>query len=129
MVAIVIFIMSASCLSRCRHSGVIMAVVRQIQPHSTAADEPAYSTVCPLWSLNRRERELPLPQVFRAVRFKLGSFTLFLLTRISKKEVREFYFYLTLYTDEKRDVTSEKSQFRLRTWSKYNPFFRQKPPH
>ena len=61
-------------------------VVRQIQPHSTAADEPAYSTVCPLWSLNRRERELPLPQVFRAVRFKLGSFTLFLLTRISKRK-------------------------------------------
>lgn len=66
--------------------------------------------------------------MFGAVRYKLSSFTLFLLTHISRREVREFYFYLTLYADEKRDVTSEKSQFRLRTWLKYNPFFRQKPP-
>ena len=54
VMAIVIFIMSASCLARRRHSGVIKVVVLWIQPHSTAEDEPAYSTVCPLWSLNRR---------------------------------------------------------------------------
>ena len=37
--------------------------------------------------------------------------------------------FTTLYADEKRDVTSQKSQFRLRTQSKYNPFLRQKPSH
>lgn len=89
---------------------------------------PAFGAVCPIGVTKKRKGNHPLsgiwsrkPQVELIHSFPVN-------TRDQKRSKRMLFLPLFLHS-EKRDVTASKSQFRLRTWSKYNPFFRQKPSY
>lgn len=76
----------------------------RIQPHSTTSNEPACSLVFPLWLLSRKA--VILSWMWGNFETQSEFIHVSSWAHISKRQMKTFYSCLTLWANEKRDVSS-----------------------